>query len=210
MKRTSKANNLINLLKKLPYFDKDTIVLFGEKLQIQNNSINVYISRFLKNKFILGLKNGLYISADFLDENKKDISYKFFLANIIRPPSYISSWTALQYYGLTTEIIHQIISVSTKTTRNYNTKIGSFFYRSIKKDLFDDFNLVEGKFKFYIASPAKALFDLLYFRTHQFKGINKEEIEKLIEELRIDFDEMKKNEQNRFYEMLKKYYEQAN
>jgi predicted transcriptional regulator of viral defense system len=210
MKKTSKAKNLLNLLEKLPYFNKNTVILFGKKLFIKDNSINVYISRFLKNKQILHLKNGLYVSTVFFNENKKDISYKFFLANIIRRPSYISSWTALQYYSLTTEIINQTISVTTKVTRNYNKKIGNFFYRTIKKDLFDDFNLIEGKFSFYIASPSKALFDLLYFKTNQFKGIKIEDIARLIDEMRIDFDEIKKNEQDKFYMILKKYYEQTN
>ena len=33
-----------------------------------------------------------------------------------------------------------------------------------------------GKFDFFIASPAKALFDLLYFRTNQFRGLNSENV----------------------------------
>lgn len=91
-----------------------------------------------------------------------------------------------------------------KVTRNYQTKAGSFSYQSIKKDLFSDFSLVKGKFDFFIASPAKALFDLLYFRTRQLKGMSLEDIKKLIEELRIDLDEMKKAEQKKFYLMINK------
>ena len=45
------------------------------------------------------------MSADFFDKNRSDISYSFYLANIIRTPSYVSSWAALQYYNLTTEAI---------------------------------------------------------------------------------------------------------
>ena len=63
---------------------------------------------------------------------------------------------------------------------------------------------MKGKFDFYIASPAKALFDLLYFRTRQLKGLNLDGIKKMIEELRIDFDEMSETEQEKFYLMIKK------
>ncbi|OGI59946.1 hypothetical protein A2814_01420 [Candidatus Nomurabacteria bacterium RIFCSPHIGHO2_01_FULL_38_19] len=157
----------------------------------------------MKYKEILQLKNGLYVSTDFFEKNKSDISYSFYLANVTRTPSYVSSWTALQYYDLTTEAIYSITSVTLKVTRNYQTKVGNFTYQSIKKDLFSDFSLVKGKFDFFLASPSKALFDLLYFRTHQFRGFSLETIKKLVKELRIDIEEMEKKEQEKFYIMIK-------
>jgi len=199
-----KSKNLLEQLKTLPYFAKNTIYQLGLQLGLGDKTIDTYISRFLRYKEILPLKNGLYVSADFFEKNRADISYSFYLANILRPPSYVSSWTALQYYNLATEAIHSITSVTLKVTRNYQTKAGSFSYQSIKKDLFSDFSLVKGKFDFFIASPAKALFDLLYFRTRQLKGMSLEDIKKLIEELRIDLDEMKKAEQKKFYLMINK------
>ncbi|OGY58158.1 MAG: hypothetical protein A3H67_02835, partial [Candidatus Buchananbacteria bacterium RIFCSPLOWO2_02_FULL_46_11b] len=161
-------------------------------------------SRFLKYREILRLKKGLYVSADFFEKNRTDISYSFYLANIIRAPSYVSSWTALQYYDLATESIHSVTSVTPKVTRDYQTKAGRFAYQSIKKNLFADFFLVKGKFNFYIASPSKALFDLLYFRTRQFRGIKMENAKALIEDLRIDIDEMDKKERKKFYSMIEK------
>jgi len=102
-------------------------------------------------------------------------------------------------------VIQAITSVTPKVTRTYDTtKAGSFTYRSIKKELFSDFSLVKGKFDFFIASPSKALFDLLYFKTHQLRGIKLGNIRPLIEELRIDIDEMDKLEQDKFYEMINK------
>ena len=145
------------------------------------------------------------MSADFFDKNRNDISYSFYLANIIRTPSYVSSWAALQYYNLTTEAIRSVTSVTPKVTRDYQTKAGNFAYQSINKELFYNFSLVKGKFDFFIASPSKALFDLLYFRTRQFRGLTLEKIKASVEELRIDIDEMSKEEQTKFYTMIKKY-----
>ena len=142
---------------------------------------------------------------DFFEKNKNDVSYSFYLANIIRTPSYVSSWTALQYYNLTTEAIYSVTSVTLKVTRDYQTKAGNFSYQSIKKELFSDFSLIKGKFDFFIALPSKALFDLLYFRTNQFRSKSAKNIKALIEELRIEIDEMDKNEQEKFYTMIKKY-----
>jgi len=198
-------NNLIEQLKTLPHFSKNTVYQLGIQLGLKDSTVDTYISRFLKYKEIYRLKNGLYVSADFFDKNKNDISYSFYLANILRTPSYISSWAALQYYNLTTEAVHSITSVTQKVTREYQTKAGNFAYQSINKELFSDFSLVKGKFDFFIASPAKALFDLLYFRTNQFRGVSMENIKPMIGELRIDIDEMGKEEQGKFYSMIKKY-----
>ncbi len=198
--------NLGEQLKSLAYFTKDMVHQLGIQLGLTHATIDTYISRFLKYKEILQLKNGLYVSTDFFNKNKSDISYPFYLANIIRTPSYVSSWAALQYYNLTTEAIHAITSVTPKVTRTYKTKAGNFVYQSLNKGLFSDFSLVKGKFDFFIASPAKALFDLLYFKTRQFRGMKLEAINTLVEELRIDRDEMDKEEQVKFYALIKKTF----
>ena len=205
--------NLLEQLKSLPYFSKDSLFQLGKQLGLTDATLDTYISRFLKNKEILQLKKGLYISADFFGKNRSNISYSFYLANIIRTPSYISSWSALQFYDLTTEVIRTVTSITRKVTRSYETKAGIFTYQSIKEDLFSNFSLVQGesadwqsaKFDFYIASPAKALFDLLYFKTHQFRGVRLEDIKMLVEELRIDLEEIDKKERTKFYTMIKEY-----
>lgn len=197
--------NLLEQLKTLPHFNKNTVYQLGKQLRLKDSTVDTYISRFLKYKEIISLRKGLYVSTDFFEKNRTDISYSYYLANIIRTPSYVSSWAALQYYNLATEAIHSITSITPKVTRGYKTKAGNFAYQSIKKDLFLDFSLAKGKFDFYIASPSKALFDLLYFRTRQFRGVKLDAIKGLIEELRIDIDEMDKIEQKKFYSMIKKF-----
>ena len=215
--------NLLEQLKSLPYFSKDSLYQLSKQLGLADATVDTYISRFLKRREILQLKKGLYVSSDFISKNREDISYYFYLANIVRTPSYVSSWSALQFYNLTTEAIHGITSVTSKVTRAYNTKAGNFTYQSIKRELFLDFSLmqekpslavlladssadkVSGKFDFFIASPAKALFDLLYFKTHQFRGVRLKDTKALVEELRIDVDEMDKRERTKFYTMIKKH-----
>jgi predicted transcriptional regulator of viral defense system len=198
-------SNLLEQLKSLPHFSKNTVYQLSKQLGLKDSTVNVYISRFLKYGNIIQLKRGLYVSADFFNKNRNDISYSFYLANIIRAPSYISSWAALQYYNLATETIHSITSTTLKVTKEYQTKAGNFSYQSISKDFFTDFSLAKGKFDFYIASPSKALFDLLYFRTRQFNKLSIEQIRDMVSELRIDIDEMSKDEQDKFYTIITKY-----
>ena len=205
--------NLLEQLKPLPYFNKDVLCQIAKQLGLADSTADTYISRFLRHKEIFQLKKGLYVSSDFFNKNRGNIAYPFYLANIIRTPSYISSWSALQFYNLTTEAIYGVTSVTPKVTRNYTTKAGNFRYNSIKKELFSDFSLMKGeavdgqsmRLDFFIAFPAKALFDLLYFKTRQFRGVRFKDIKAIVEDLRIDIDEMGKKEQNKFYAMTKEY-----
>lgn len=197
--------NIIENLKKEPFFTKKAFSGLAKEFSVSDATINSYLSRSVANKEIILLKNGVYITTDFYEKNKDKTSYLFYLANILRTPSYISSWTALQYYGLTTEAINTITCVSEKITRDYETKIGTFSYHSINKKLFKDFVLKKEDFEYYIATPAKALFDLLYFKTNQFRGVSFEQIDLLIESLRIDIEEMAEEDKNAFYAMVKEY-----
>jgi len=120
----------------LSHFSKDSIYQLGKQMGLADATLDTYISRFLKHKEIIQLKRGLYITTDFFIKNRPDVSYSFYLANIIRTPSYVTSWSALQFYNLTTEAIHGIISATPKVTRTYKTKAGYFIYQSIKQDLF--------------------------------------------------------------------------
>jgi len=200
------SKNLLFQLKNLPYFDKNAVFQLAEPMKIGKSTIETYISRYIKHKEILKLKNGLYVSSDFFNANIQSASYSYFLANIIRAPSYVSSWSALQHYGLTTETINAITSVTPKTTRTFRIgRGGSFIYQSITPELFSGFSLVKGKFDFLIASPSKALFDLLYFRTRGLRNISHADAVRLIEELRIDFDELSGDEKKKFNELIKKY-----
>lgn len=194
---------IIEEVKNLPFFDKKTIYDLSQQYNIKKRTVDVYISRSLARKELISLKKRMYVTADYLSKNKNDISYTFYLANALRQPSYISSWTALQYYNLTTEAVYGIISITPKITRKYQNKVENFSYHSIKKELFSDFSLIKEKFNFFIATPSKALFDLIYFRTNQLKGLDFEDIKALICDLRIDIDEMDEKEINNFYAMIK-------
>lgn len=196
---------LINQLKILPFFSKETFASLGKQFGVKATTLDAYISRSLKRQDIFSLKNGLYVTADYYSQNAGDISYTFYLANVLRTPSYVSSWSALQYYDLTTEAIGTVTSVTAKITRTYNNRAGSFAYQTINKDLFSGFKMVNDKFNFFIATPAKALFDLLYFRTNQFRGIDVKRVVDLVEDARIDIEEMEATERELFFTMVKNY-----
>jgi predicted transcriptional regulator of viral defense system len=196
---------LLEQLKTFPYFNKEAISQISKQYGIKSSTVDSYISRSLAHKDIIQFKKGVYVTTDFFNKNKSEVSYSLYLANVLRAPSYVSSWTALEYYNLATDVIHATISVTPRITKGYATKAGNFEYHSIKKELFTGFSLIKGKFDFFLAFPSKALFDLLYFKTRQFRGIKPEAIDPLIRELRVDIEEMEKTEKERFYAMINKF-----
>lgn len=205
---------ILEYLKNLPFFQKKEVYTIAKQYFIKDATIDAQINRSLALKEIIQFKKGFYTTTDFYEKNISNISYKFYLANVLRFPSYVSSWTALQYYDLTTEAIGSVISVSRKITRNFQNKAGSFVYHYIKEDLFSGFDLKKEKslppareFDFFIATPSKALFDLIYFKTNQFRGVHFKEIDKIIEELRIDIEEMEGEEREKFYKITKDFLE---
>ena len=201
-----KYDTLLHFLASLPYFSKETVRQAGLALQIKPKTIDTYIGRYLARKEWIALnKRGMYVTTEFFDKHKGDVAYTFSLANVLRSPSYVSSWTALQYYDLTTEAVREIVSVTQKGTRSYENKAGRFSYHSIKRELFFGFALVPGTFDFFIASPGKALFDLVYFKTNELRSVRREDILSLVEDLRIDFDEMEKKERDIFLHLIQKY-----
>lgn len=200
-------SNLLEMLDQLPYFEKHTVRQLAGQFGLSESAVDTYISRYLRDRDVHRLKNGLYVSRTFYTAHKDDLSYHFYIANILRTPSYVSSWAALQYYDLTTEAVRVVTCVTSKVTREYETSVGTFAYQSIDKTLFSEYSLKKGAFDFYIASPAKALFDLLYFRTRQLRGVGVDAAKRLIEELRIDLDEMEDGEREKLLTMIANKYE---
>lgn len=112
--------------------------------------------------YIKKIIKGYYIFSD----PKLDDNVLYEIANKIYNPSYISLETALSYYGLIPESVYALTSVSTRKTITFNTSIAVFSYRKIRDDLFFGYIIENHDKKVYkIASPEKAILDLLYLKT---------------------------------------------
>lgn len=184
-------------MEQLPYFNKVTL---GEILGKSGENLNYWIKTRIKNGEIIQLKKGLFVSKLYLLSQERNIGnkeqYCEFLANIIRYPSYISLEYALSKYGLIPEAIYTYTSVGLKSSRKFTNKLGNFNYKSIKKDLYFGFKVVdfEGK-RIKFATKAKAFFDLLYFK----KFINLSHLKaELITDLRINWDEFNDTDKQEF------------
>ncbi|HLI93513.1 MAG TPA: hypothetical protein VKU83_07880 [Puia sp.] len=86
---------------------------------------NDKISELIKAGELTALKNGLYIAGP---KTKTPMPEPFLVANHLRGPSYVSMESALAYWGMIPERTFEVISVTTKAARAYQTPIGRFSY----------------------------------------------------------------------------------
>jgi hypothetical protein len=142
------------------------------------------LTTLLQKKDLIRIKKGLYIfGADY----RKGVYSPEIMANKIYGPSYISREYALAYYRFIPEHVTEITSVSIKRARNFDTPIGRFSYSHLPLKLYQvgyTLTLVRNNETTLIATPEKALADLLYFR-NDCPETKKELIDLLFDNLRL-------------------------
>lgn len=140
-----------------------------------------------RNGDIIRLKRGLYVCSKKV--SGKTISLEL-VANRLLTPSYVSMSTALRYYGFIPEAVYVTQSITTKEPREYETPIGRFLFTHIKKEAFNIgiHNVEENGYSFLIASPEKALCDLIAQTPSLFLRYRKEALAYLEEDIRFDMD----------------------
>lgn len=139
---------------------------------------------------IIRLKRGLYVCSPKVTGIPLSTGL---IANHLYPPSYVSMSSALRYYGLIPEEVYVMQSMTLKHSRDFDTPIGRFEYTYISKDVFPVglTSIKEKDYAFVIATPEKALCDLIA----NSPGVNlrypKDAILYLEEDLRMELSELK-------------------
>lgn len=145
------------------------------------------VSALEKSGKILRLKRGLYIVNP--QWSGKPVSTAL-IANHLYSPSYVSMHTALRWYGLIPERVALTQSMTIKHTRRFDNSFGRFLYIGVDAEYFP-IGLRQEKTEaasFIIASPEKALCDLICSTTGLTLRYQKEAYAFLEEDLRLDMD----------------------
>ena len=119
------------------------------------------VSRMEKNGELLRIKKGLFVVSPEI--HRMTIS-KELIANHLYGPSYLSLESALSFYKLIPERVHTVRSMTCKRSKSYTTPLGIFDYVSAPKEYFQvgiRQEIVNERFAFLIASPEKAICDLI-------------------------------------------------
>ncbi len=141
------------------------------------------IRGLIKDKDILRVKKGLYVLSK---EYNKPYN-KFILANQIYGPSYITGQTALAFWNMIPERVELIISMTMKRKKHFETPVGRFSYLYCPKKVFNIGIKLEDtgdQKKILIASPEKALCDIIATQTHISA---KKELKEFLELMRLDY-----------------------
>jgi len=113
------------------------------------------LNDWLKKGYIKKFVRNYYILSSFTPDER----FLFSAANRIYEPSYISTQSALSSYGLIPDRPVTVTSITTRKTKNFNTPFGRFIYRKCLVKHFWGYSEDGG---FLMASPSKALLDLIY------------------------------------------------
>lgn len=154
-----------------------------------------------KNNYIIRLKRGLYVVNP---EHSGKILSNELIANHLYAPSYISMLTALRYYGLIPEAVYTNQSMTVKHSRSFQTPIGNYDYKYIAREAFSVGvrSLHKGDYSFLIASPEKALCDLIANSNVNLRYLK--DVENYLEnDIRMDMDEFYKFDASIFEEYIK-------
>jgi predicted transcriptional regulator of viral defense system len=130
--------------------------------QIDNrNTVYKIIERMEKYNLLDRLIKGKYILSDLKMSD-------FEKANIVLTPSYISLESALSFYGILPQFTYSITSVTTQKSKKFKIQGKEYEYTKISKDFFSDYVKSDG---FLIATPEKALIDLMYFASKKLRKV---------------------------------------
>jgi len=118
------------------------------------------VEELCRNGLLSRTRRGLYVVAPKISH--KPVS-AFLTANHLYGPSYISLETALEYHDMIPEAVHETRSVTLRRAKKYDTGLGRFSYYRVPDIYFRTGILMAGAGdeRFLIASPEKALCDLL-------------------------------------------------
>ena len=147
------------------------------------------LTRLLESEALIRVKKGLYT---FGEMNAKGPICKELLANLIYGPSYVSLEWALAYYGFIPERVYEVTSITSKQKKHFDTPLGRFSYTHTHSARYP-IGITQGELspfqKFLIASPEKALADLLITRRGKTTSLKRME-QILFQDLRIDEEQL--------------------
>ena len=151
---------------------------------------NMHIAMLEKKGVLLRLKRGLFVVSPEI--SGKQLSLEL-IANHIYGPSYISMHYALRYYGLIPEQVFMLTSMTSRHSRTFDNSLARFSYIGVSKDYFPIGITMkeENEVNFLIATPEKALCDMIMVEKH-VPDQSVSSLEVFFEEdMRIDIDDIK-------------------
>lgn len=150
-----------------------------------DNIRHALVKRAVASGDLIIIRRGLYtLSPKYRKANLKTFS----VAQLIYGPSYISLESALSAHGWIPEGVRDIVSVTSRLPKDFNTPLGHFSYiRVPQKKLYAGVRRIssDSGLSWMLASPLKALADYVY--SHRLDWTS---ADPLLKSLRIEEDQL--------------------
>lgn len=152
-----KWEELLQIVGREPVFHSSILLTGG----VNPIDLGRQLPRWVKSGKLIQLRRRLYVLSK---QYQKTSPHPFLIANRIKRASYVSLQSALEYHGLIPEYVPIVTSISTGRPEEVITPLGSFIFKHIKKEFFSNYKLIDlgERQSAFIATPEKALLDLLY------------------------------------------------
>ena len=148
------------------------------------------VSALEKRGDLIRLKQGMFVAHPNLTGQRLS---EMLVANSLYGPSYVSLQSALRYYGLIPEFVFTTCSMTMKPSQIFYNSLGRFEYVHISKEAFPigvkEITFSEG-YSVLIATPEKALCDLIADISYLNLRYRNEILVWLEEDIRFDMDEL--------------------
>jgi hypothetical protein len=136
---------------------------------------------------IIRIKRGLYVVSKQI--HNQEISREL-VANHLYGPSYIPFETALAIHGLIPEKVFAVRSATFKRAKRFENIVGNFEYITVPQNYYSigiSRQIIDDKYSYLLATPEKALCDLIIATPNlRLQSVKAMQIY-LEENLRIDF-----------------------
>jgi len=178
-------NTLLNLIGNDPVFES-SLLLAGD---IKPKIVRLQLSRWVNSGRIYQLRRGLYAIAPPYQKVKP---HPFLIANHLQHASYVSLQSALAFYDLIPEVVNITVSITAGRPEHLETPLGVFDFRHIKPELLFGYQMSDfGEQSAFLATPEKALLDLIYLQSGGERELYLQEL-RLQNLDRLDLDLLKK------------------
>lgn len=153
-----------------------------------------WIAQRVKKGELIRLKNGFFVIAEKIDKDPVPFEQ---IANLLYGPSYVSFEWALSRYGMIPEGVYVVTSACATRTKSYTTPLATFdyFYLAHSRYAIGIDQQENSAGRFLIATPEKALADLIHFKSKHLEG----------KDLLIDLVEARRMEESQLRQLNKKH-----
>ena len=126
-------------------------------------NIRRQLSRWTQTGRVYQLRRGLYTLAPPFQKVRP---HPFLVANRLVRGSYVSLQSALAHHGLIPEAVPVTTSVSAMRPARWDTSLGVYEYRHVKKELLFGYQRIDlgGNQQAFVAAAEKALLDLVHLQ----------------------------------------------